>query len=347
MANPEHLSKLIDQPDSWNEWRSRQDPSFKPDLRGAVFQQLRLFDLDLTRANLYDARFLICDLVRVDFGQSDLREVTFYGGAVTDSGFRGSRLTSASFVQVRLTNSNLQETRLEDARIGPATIWGCNLRNAFLGGVRLLGTAIIDSDLSGCRGSETCDVWGPCSVDHLTIAQSRDLPGELLRRCGLPDVILDNVAVLRSDPLNYYSVFISYASDNDDFAQRLYNDLQGEGVRCWFAPEDMKIGDEIAPRINEAIRTYDKLLVVLSEQSIESAWVRREVNRGLAEEQRRKETVLFPIRIDDAVMDSTEQWADDLRRRRNIGDFSVWKKHDAYREAFDRLIRDLKSEMKG
>ena len=52
--------------------------------------------------------------------------------------------------------------------------------------------------------------------------------------------------------------------------------------------------------------------------------------------------MLFPVRIDDAVMDTTEQWADDIRRTRHIGDFRCWKDHDAYRQALERLLRDLR-----
>ena len=48
---------------------------------------------------------------------------------------------------------------------------------------------------------------------------------------------------LRADPLiEFYSCFISYASRDQEFAERLYADLQSKGVRCWFAPEDMKNG---------------------------------------------------------------------------------------------------------
>ena len=38
-------------------------------------------------------------------------------------------------------------------------------------------------------------------------------------------------------------------------------------------------------------------------------------------------------------MDTTEQWADDIRRTRHIGDFTRWKEHDAYQKALDRLLR--------
>ncbi|HZP00539.1 MAG TPA: toll/interleukin-1 receptor domain-containing protein [Terriglobia bacterium] len=51
---------------------------------------------------------------------------------------------------------------------------------------------------------------------------------------------------------------------DEDFAKRLHADLQQSNVRCWFAPEDLKIGDKFRKRIDESIRIYDKLMVILS-----------------------------------------------------------------------------------
>ena len=60
------------------------------------------------------------------------------------------------------------------------------------------------------------------------------------------------------------------------------------------------------------------------------------------EERRRGTTVLFPVRIDDAVMDTTEQWAHDIRRTRHIGEVRRWKEQDSYQKALDRRLRDLR-----
>src|SRR5260370_24303454 len=59
-------------------------------------------------------------------------------------------------------------------------------------------------------------------------------------------------------------------------------------------------------------------------------------------EQKGRRTVLFPIRLDDAVMKTEEAWTADIRRTRDIGDFLAWKSHDRYIEALRRLLLDLK-----
>src|SRR5439155_14333366 len=114
-------------------------------------------------------------------------------------------------------------------------------------------------------------------------------------------------------------------------------------VRCWFAPEDLKIGAKIRHGIDEAIRLHDKLLLILSKQSVASGWVEHEVKTALAKERKEKRTVLFPARVDKAILESPFSWATEIRHERNIGDFTGWKNHDEYQKAFSRLLRDLKA----
>ena len=57
-----------------------------------------------------------------------------------------------------------------------------------------------------------------------------------------------------------------------------------------------------------------------------------------------KRLVLFPIRVDDAVMDAKQAWASDIRRKRHIGDFRAWRDHNSYQKALARLLRDLQGE---
>jgi hypothetical protein len=96
-------------------------------------------------------------------------------------------------------------------------------------------------------------------------------------------------------------------------------------------------------RIEESIRLYDKVMVILSVNSIRSSWVEEEVEAALEKERKQNKLVLFPIRLDDVVMETNEAWAASLRRARHIGDFRAWKDHDPYQKSFERLLRDLKA----
>jgi hypothetical protein len=87
------------------------------------------------------------------------------------------------------------------------------------------------------------------------------------------------------------------------------------------------------------------LLLILSKSSMASQWVHQEVETALARERQSGTNVLFPVRIDNAVMDKKEAgWPAFIRNTRNIRDFRRWKTHDVYQKAFDQLLRDLKAE---
>jgi TIR domain len=86
-------------------------------------------------------------------------------------------------------------------------------------------------------------------------------------------------------------------------------------------------------------------LLALSANSISSDWVEKEVETAFEKERENKSTLLFPVRLDDAIVESKTGWAADIKRTRQVGAFRRWKDHDGYRKAFERLLRDLKIEL--
>jgi hypothetical protein len=89
---------------------------------------------------------------------------------------------------------------------------------------------------------------------------------------------------------------------------------------------------------------HDKVMVVLTKHSIASDWVESEVETAIEREGREKRTVLFPIRLDEAIMKTAVPWASRLRRMRHIGDFTGWTDHTTYRRVLGRLLKALTSE---
>ena len=184
---------------------------------------------------------------------------------------------------------------------------------------------------------------GPSTIGLDTIYASRGkIPAGFLRGAGVPDSFITYMASVARQAIDYYSCFISYSSRDQEFAKKLHDDLQENHVRVWFAPENLRIGAKIRQGIDEAIKVYDKLLIVLSEHAVTSTWVEKEVETAFDKERIVKRPVLFPIRLDDAVMNADQAWAADIKRQRNIGDFCCWRDDDAYQKALNRLLRDLK-----
>jgi len=196
---------------------------------------------------------------------------------------------------------------------------------------------------------ETTSVWG-VQINSVTLTGihiQQELQRMIVDRVGTEFAHTKTMTEVRQalmEETARYSCFISYSSKDYEFTYKLHADLQGEGVRCWFAPEDMKIGDKIRPTLDRSVRQHDKLLIILSENSITSDWVEQEVETALDRERQEKRTVLFPIRLDDAVMEIDVGWPALIRNTRHIGDFGHWKDHDEYQQAFGRLLRDLKAE---
>ena len=141
--------------------------------------------------------------------------------------------------------------------------------------------------------------------------------------------------------VQYHSCFISHSSEDQAFAERLNNDLKRNGVQSWFAPQDLKIGAKMRVTFDEKVLENNKLLLVLSEHSVNSAWIEQEVETALAKEQEDDELVLFPIRLDDAIMEIRTGWPALVKNTRHIGDFYQWTNPNKYQKALQRLLSDL------
>jgi TIR domain len=99
--------------------------------------------------------------------------------------------------------------------------------------------------------------------------------------------------------IEFYSCFISYSTKDDEFATRLHGRMRDARLRVWFASEDIQGGKKLHEQIETAIRVYDKLLIVLSEASLESEWVMTELRNARKAERQSGRRKLFPVRLVD------------------------------------------------
>lgn len=334
MANEKHVRQLKEGVEAWNAWRRGRD------------HPPRLSNADLSGTNLSGADLSGVHLNRTSLIGANLSGANLSATELIGAELRNANLNDAVLAEAKLIGADLGEADLSGANLSKATLGWATLRATKLSGANvteavLLETLFADVDLANVIGLEACKHGGPSIIDHRTLQKSGPLPLAFLRGVGLPDALIEYLPSLLNQPIQLYSCFISYSAKDQEFADRLHADLQNRGVRCWFAPHDLPIGAKTWDAIDEAIRLRDKLLLILSEHSIKSGWVEDEVSKAFAEERRRDQTVLFPIRLDDAVMDTDEAWAVKLRDQRNIGDLRHWKEHDAYAKSFARVLRDL------
>lgn len=140
----------------------------------------------------------------------------------------------------------------------------------------------------------------------------------------------------------FYSCFISYSSRDEAFAVSLRTSLESQGVKCWFAPAHMRIGDSISQRIRDEIYRHDRLLLILSRDAADSNWVRQEVDVALERERLQQRHVLLPIELDEASASTTREWVASIRQTRHIAAFRARPGEEAYQLAVARLLRELK-----
>jgi hypothetical protein len=370
VADQKHLALLKQGVKAWNKWSqqwvnnsswSEVPPPdlYRADLGGANLSHTWLYranfgEVDLSHANLYRANLGEADLSHANLRRANLGEVNLFRANLSHANISGADLTHANLNEANLCSANLIDANLDGAKLARANLVGAhliraklvhaNLKGANLTAGRLAETVFANIDLTSVVGLETCKHSAPSSIDHRTFEMSAPLPLSFLRGVGLPERLIEYLPSVFNHAIQYYSCFISYSTKDQDFADRIHADLQNRGVRCWFAPHDMPIGGKILDEIDTAIRLRDKLLLILSEHSIKSDWVEDEVDAAFEEERKRGRTVLFPIRLDDAVLDTNEAWAAKLRRARHIGDFRNWEDHNSYKVSFERVMRDLTSK---
>jgi len=341
MANPEHVALVRNGADAIARWRT-QNPYVCLDLSETDLSQQSLASALLQGADLRGANLDRAVLRQANLSLAQLNGADLFWTDLVGADFTGAALTGAVLAEAHMSGANLSGTDLRWADLSGAKLNGADISKA-----KLDRTILAFLDLREVKGLETVEHVGPSSIGIETIyASNGEIPEVFLRGAGVPDTFVTFAKSLVGKPFDFYSCFISYSSIDQEFAERLHADLQASGVRCWYAPEDLRIGDRFRARIDEAIRIYDKLLIVLSENSVRSAWVETEVETAFERERRESRTMLFPIRIDDAVMQTNAAWAADIRRTRHIGDFRNWKDHDSWQKVFKRLLRDLKSDVR-
>lgn len=328
MANEEHLKIFRQGLDAWEGWKIK-NPTIKPDLS---FADLR--EAYLGGANLSQTRLEGANLSRTHMSVANL------------SGARlgGANLSEAHMTMVDLQYADLRGANLSGAWLSRTDFSGAQVSCAIFDGAGVRFAKFGDIDLSEAKGLETIIHSAPSTIGIDAIYKSKgNIPEVFLRGAGVPENFITYMKSLAGTEkaFEFYSCFISYSTKDQDFADRLYADLQSKGVRCWKFDENAKWGEPLWGEIDTAIRHYDKLVVICSEHSLQSPPVVREIERALQKEDSNRKNVLFPVRIDDHLF---EVW--DHPRKADvvskvIGDFRGSQNLAAYSKAFTRFLDAL------
>ena len=386
MAKAEHL-KIIKQGVSvWNEWRNTQS-DVVPELSNANLNGKNLSSINFESANLIDANLSYSNLIRASLQNADLGGADLSLAKVNRANLEGANLRFADLQGAFMSRTILKKCNLIDAKLSVADLFCANLEGADLAGAVLFRTSMAGTKLSGadltgcmfyrsnfggtnfnnCRLGETifanCDFSNahnlnkikhisPSTIGIDTLINSKgNIPRSFLVACGITKEIEDLIhPITTKNSDKFFTCFISYSSKDIIFAKTLKNDLEKKNVICWFFPEHAKWGEDIYKNIEEAIKSYDKLIVICSENSLNSESVLREIERALQKEktqrEKHKETrrVLFPITIDDYMFSRWEHYLKPDILRITVGDFRNKEDIEKYDSALDKLGEALIKE---
>ena len=368
MADQKQFALLRDQGvRHWNKWR-RLNRGTRPDLRDAIIEEIDLAGVNFRGANLSGAYLQSESFQRADLRDAQIDSATFFESDLTGSNLTGAYLPATDFQNCTMQRVRLSSTDLSGAYFGTTDLSGARfdkayLLNAVFEGAELnqvdfesatLGwTVFANVGLNTTTGLDTIEHQGPSTIGIDSLYKSSGaIPEHFLRGCGVPETMIQYARALVGslDPILFYSCFISHSTKDEEFAHRLHSDLQSSGVRCWFAKHDIRGGRKIYEQIDAAIRVYDRLLLILSEHSMNSEWVKTEISNARQREMREKRQLLFPIslvpfaHIREWTCFDADTGKDSAREIREyfIPDFSNWKSHDSYKLALEQLLRDLK-----
>jgi TIR domain/Pentapeptide repeats (8 copies) len=324
------------------------------DLRRALLGDGVLKNIDLSGANLGGAYLPGANLMDAHLGSAELDEAILGFAILRGADLSGANLTLANLTGAYLSGANLSRADLSHSNLSDAELPGGSLTDA-----TCLGTIFANVNLSEVKGLESIKHAGPSTIGIDTILRSKGkIPEVFLRGCGMPDALIKYIPSLigSMEPIQFYSCFISYSTADEEFASRLHNDFQAAGIRCWKWDHDARTGRSLWGEIDQAIRVYDKLVLIASKSSLKSPAVNREIERAIVQEDERLKPrekgkkkidadVLFPVTLDAYIF---TKWKHERKvdvTKKVIADAKGWDADAGiYAKVRDKLIRDLKAE---
>jgi hypothetical protein len=94
-------------------------------------------------------------------------------------------------------------------------------------------------------------------------------------------------------------IFISYSQRDKEFVDKLAKNLVLLKHHVWMDRWELKVGDSLIDKVQSALTTSSAVIVIISKNSMDSGWCRRELNAVLVREIEEKRSLILPCRIDD------------------------------------------------
>lgn len=94
------------------------------------------------------------------------------------------------------------------------------------------------------------------------------------------------------------SIFLSHNSKDKPFVRKLANDLRSQGFYVWVDEAEIKLGDSLIEKIRDGLDRVEYVGVVLSNNSINSHWVKKEIDIAMNQEIEDKKVKVLPLMLE-------------------------------------------------
>lgn len=91
-------------------------------------------------------------------------------------------------------------------------------------------------------------------------------------------------------------VFISHSSTDKRFVRTLKDDLNENNIETWFDEDELAIGDSLADKLEIALDQSSHFLIILSPTSINSEWVRFEIQKAIMNKSNKSIHKILPVK---------------------------------------------------
>lgn len=98
--------------------------------------------------------------------------------------------------------------------------------------------------------------------------------------------------------------FLSHSSVDKPLIRQLAADLTAAGVDVWLDEQRIRVGESIPERIGQGLAESDFFLLAVSAASVQSEWVKKELNAALLNEVQRRSVHILPLKLDGTAMPS-------------------------------------------
>jgi hypothetical protein len=98
------------------------------------------------------------------------------------------------------------------------------------------------------------------------------------------------------------SVFISYNHKDEEFVEKLSQELIRHNVPVWRDKWQLQLGDSITNSVQKALEEASFVCLVLSKNALNSKWVEREITASLVREMEGKKLSILPLVIDECKL---------------------------------------------